>query len=155
MRAAKKEYLITLLPPKKWQGIVGEGETGKPMKSFLLVPGRQDEKMPLLWGRYSAKEGRDGQYDVVIEQLAAARMLSVEAEGYLPAISPAYKMDQSDVVFDVKLKKGTGPSGIVRGPDGKPAAGVDVALVAPAMGFSVKNGEFVSNGGVKAPTMKT
>src|SRR5256885_8752260 len=88
-------------------------------------------------------------------QLASLLMLSVEAEGYLPAISPAYKMDQSDVIFDVKLKKGTGPSGIVRGPDGKPAAGVDVALGAAAMGFSVRNGEVVSNGGQEAPTVKT
>jgi hypothetical protein len=157
MSPSEKEYVITLRPPQKWHGSVVDAETGKPMESFLVVPGWQGENSPVFWDRSaaSAKKGQNGQYEIEFTQPASARSLSIEVPGYLPAVSPPYKMDQSDVVFDVKLKKGTGPSGVVRSADGKPAAGVDVVLSTPTSSIQIRNGEFVLNRGGKAPTIKT
>jgi peroxiredoxin len=70
----------------------------------------------------------------------------IEAPGYLPAVSPPYKMEQTEVVFDVKLKKGTGPAGIVRLPDGTPAAGVDVVMATTSGNVEIRNGSYQNRG---------
>jgi uncharacterized GH25 family protein len=143
IKPSEKESVITLRPPQKFHGSVVDAQTGKEIESFVVVPGRKDyENNPILWQRsdYDIKKGHDGQYEIELVQPALAWLVSIEAPGYVPSVSPAYKPDQGDVVFDVKLQKGAGPAGIVRKPDGMPAAGADVVLATPSSQVQIKNG---------------
>jgi uncharacterized GH25 family protein len=145
MKPSDKEYVITLRPPRKIHGSVVDGQTGKAIESFVIVPGRKDyANSSILWQRSDddMKKGRDGQYEIEFVQPAALGWLvSIEAPGYVPAVSPLYK-DKADVVFDVKLQKGAGPAGTVRKPDGTPAAGAEVVLATPSSQVQIKNSTF-------------
>jgi uncharacterized GH25 family protein len=139
-----KEYVITLRPPQKIRGTVVDAESGNTISSFLIIPGIQWENSrgQVHWERdYNTKTGKDGKYDIQFDEpVRGGRLLRIEAPGYLPLVSSAYKPDDTDVVFDAKLTKGTGPAGIVKLADGTPAAGVDVALTTPSSGAAVRNG---------------
>ncbi len=52
----------------------------------------------------------------------------IEANGYQPVERLGFLSNSEDVACDFKLRKATPFSGIVRGPDGQPLAGADVAL---------------------------
>ena len=56
------------------------------------------------------------------------RSIRIEAEGYEPAEFLGFPDSLEDVAHDFKLRKAAPLAGIVRGPDGRPLAGVDVAL---------------------------
>ena len=73
------------------------------------------------------------------------RSVRIEAAGYLPAVSGLYKPTDTDVTFDAKLIKGTGPAGIVKNADGKPAE-APVATQAPA---AVATGVPISGGWIE------
>jgi protocatechuate 3,4-dioxygenase beta subunit len=148
MSPSEKEYVITLAPPLKIRGSVVDADTGKAIESFTIVPGRRDyPNTPVMWQRYdsSMKKGQDGKYEVEMTEPGLAWLVSIEAPGYVPAVSPEYKSDLGDAVFDVKLKKGTGPAGIVRKPDGTPAAGVDVVLATPSSQVMIQDGALGRN----------
>jgi len=155
-----KEILITLLPPQKIHGSVVDKETGAPISNFKVVqglgwnnPGQQNQ---ISWQRdWGTVAGRDGQYEMEFDEPYPFRYLRIEAPGYLPIVSQGYKPEDSDVTFDAKLEKGTGPTGIVKNADGTPAAGVDVALATASAGAAMRNGVLDNRMGGNAPMVKT
>ncbi len=75
------------------------------------------------------------------------RTLHIEAAGYLPVVSRGFRFNEKTQVYDFKLKRGTVParaaiSGIVRLPDGSPAAGAEVALAMKTAAPYIQNGRF-------------
>ena len=54
--------------------------------------------------------------------------MRVEAPGYEPAESRAFRSDEGAMIQDFRLKPAAGISGVVLLPDGRPAAGVQVVL---------------------------
>ena len=54
--------------------------------------------------------------------------MRIEAYGYEPADSRAFRSDEGAQVQDFALKPAAGVSGVLLFPDGRPAAGVKVAL---------------------------
>jgi len=155
--ASDKEVLITLRKPQKISGSVVDDQTGQPIEKFKVVTGIkwQDTGQPIYWDDRSAQSGADGQYQVTFDEPYPQRAVRVEALGYIPAISPLLKQDAGDVVFDVRLKKGTGPTGIVRLPDGNPAPGTDVLLCTPGSQASLHNGKIDARMNQGAAVVKT
>ena len=54
--------------------------------------------------------------------------MRIEAPGYEPAESRAFRSDEGAMIQDFRLKPAAGISGVVLLPDGRPAAGVQVVL---------------------------
>ena len=113
-------------------GRVYDAETGKPIPSFSLVPGRKysPNQTQIQWERSEATRGRDGEYSLRLDSYMfqpEARLL-IEAPGYWPQISPAFNNPDA-YTNDFALKKGDGLKGVVQLPDGSPAASATVVLV--------------------------
>src|SRR5262249_1381670 len=70
-----------------------------------------------------------------------------EAEGYEPAEFIGFHDSQEDVAYDFKLRKAAPFSGIVRGPDGRPMAGVDVVLDGDGYEARIENGRLQPGSG--------
>jgi len=85
-------------------------------------------------GSGNRSPGGLGAVRVAFDEPRPGHRVRVEADGYLPAVSRAFKDDEGEVVYDVKLKKGAGLNGTVVGLDGKPLAGVTAVLVTSSQG---------------------
>jgi uncharacterized GH25 family protein len=111
-----------------WQisGHVLDAKTGQPVAKFQVTPGNKRYSQINL-DTYNRVDGSNGVYTVSLNKRFADPILKVEAPGYLPAAVTPRLADKSD--FDIKLEPGSGPSGTVLLPDGKPAAEISVGLV--------------------------
>ncbi len=107
-------------------GRVTDAKTGQPVPAFLVTPGFKQFQRFIFDG-YGEFRGTNGVYAVNVSKRLSEPYLKVEAEGYLPIATSLPLGNRTD--FDIKLKPGTGPSGIVLLPDGKPAANITVGLV--------------------------
>jgi peroxiredoxin len=134
------------------QGKVTDAQTGAPIAAFRLVPryvwgnSRQTQ-----WQRANSQNAYNGTYEFVPRQLPVgvvylAYVLRVEADGYEPAISPAYVVDGKIHTYDFKLKAGKNVEGIVLTPDGQPAVNARVTLVLPDEQFSLQISRLDVNG---------
>jgi RNA polymerase sigma factor (sigma-70 family) len=124
------------------RGRVTDAETGRPIRTFTLVPGwATNDGRVWQWQNDRAKEVSGLSYDVLLStDMAGLRLIRIEAEGYLPGVSRTLKDDEEEPVVHLALRKGAGPAGVVRGPDGKPLAGADVVLVDPSQPMFIMNG---------------
>ena len=91
----------------------------------------------------SSAEFAGGKYAVDYSHpLVAAVAVRIEAAGYKPATSEPFKMEAGNVMFDARLEPGAGPSGIVKGPEGRPLAGALVILSTKSLRAQLYNGKF-------------
>lgn len=146
---SEQEVVITLNRPLTISGTVTDAATGKPIDDFTLYDGQG----PGSWDRQRPRQFHDGRYVRNFTWPVPKVMgLRIEAEGYLPAESRGFQMTEGTVTYDFRLTKGTVPtrptiSGVILLPDGKPAAGAEVALA------SKSSGPYVSNGRIQKSDM--
>ncbi len=138
------ETTITLNPPMRVHGTVVDAETGQPIPGFQLVEGESSHGNPISW-RWTQRSGRaftGGRFDASpfqVEYPGTIYYLRAEADGYVPATSRGITFGEPEITLAFRLKKGFGPSGFVRTPDGKPAVGADVYLTNPKYGLPLHN----------------
>lgn len=130
---SEEEHLVTL-NEGGWavSGRVTDGETNQPVTKFRLVEGHWggSDDNEIRWRDDSAVEDKDGEYRASWNNAGnPRRAIRIEADGYLPSEPRRIGTDEREVTFHVGLRKGTLIAGIVRGPDGTPAAGVAVTMV--------------------------
>jgi len=139
------DFKITMNPKIRVRGSVSDSETGQPIPKFRVIEGETNANARTFWRDRSATTASDGNFDVSpfsYDQPGLAFFIRIVADGYLPASSRAIIPGESDVNLEFKLKKGTGPSGIVKLPDGSPAVGADVYLNCPTKyGLSLWNNQ--------------
>jgi hypothetical protein len=111
-------------------GQVTDKETGQPIASFRITPGRASDFRGNNWNPQFAVDGTNGAYVVYLNKGNGEPLLQIESPGYMPMSSPKLLPGQNN--FDFALTKGAGPSGVVLLPDGKPAADASVGLICPA-----------------------
>jgi RNA polymerase sigma factor (sigma-70 family) len=153
-RAAAKEgkITVTINPRIRVRGTVIDAETGKPIPKFEVVAGETNGNSRIFWRSGTGKSATNGQFDVTpfyYDQPGIAFFIRTVAQGYRPADSRAISPGESDVALDFKLKKGTGPFGVVKLQDGSPAIGADVYLNDPRKyGLPLENNrqQFLSPG---------
>jgi peroxiredoxin/uncharacterized GH25 family protein len=140
VKASDGDLLITMLKPLRVRGAVVDDETGKPVEAFTVMPGIDwgNGQAPY-WERQSARRQSSGRFELDFGEPRHGHLVRIEADGYAPAISRTFKDDEGDVAFDVRLKKGEGPSGVVLGPGGKPSAGASVCLVTAGSSAFITN----------------
>ena len=143
------EIVIQLGGAATVKGEVLDAETGKPISEFKVMTGVAWSDDQLSFPRGPVVTGRNGQFAFKLDGLESNDngILSVEAGGYLPALSPAFPAVNPPADFQFKLKRGEGPRGVVLLPDGRPAAGAKVALNSRGAKASLRDGELISPGG--------
>ena len=96
-------------------GRVTDAETGQPLPKYLLVEGvgfaGSDD---IYWSRGRATEVSGGQYTAAFEEPNDAMFVRLEALGYKPAVSRAFRPDEGLQRFDVSLDVRETLSGTVR-----------------------------------------
>jgi peroxiredoxin len=142
--ASDKEVVITLRKPPRVYGTVVDAQSGKSIEKFRVLNGfKPNERYPITWDEHEAREAVNGQYEITFGDTQPMRAVRIEAAGYLPQVSRIIKGDEGNVQFDVKLKKGTGPAGIVKMPDGTPAVGAQLMLCTPFSQIPFRDGKIV------------
>lgn len=153
LTASDQEQVVTLDPALVISGSVTDAVTGKPVPRFRVVEGvdqleeRQGiaslflgKKHIIRWRRMGAVEYNGGRYSRKFDMPEKETYVRVEAAGYEPAESRAFRPKEGAVVQDFRLKPAEGISGVVLRPDGRPAAGVEVVLGTPEDRAFVRNG---------------
>ena len=159
VRATDGEHVITLRPELRIGGSVADARTGQPIDNFTLHVGKTLNDEPERWDLEPAYHLDDGHYEVVIATSGrVVRRLRIEAEGYLPAVSRAFRDAEGPQTFDFKLTRGTPPgdpalSGTVQLPDGAPAAGAIVSLATKSQPVRLTEGRDADP--QRHPTVKT
>jgi hypothetical protein len=143
------ECTIEMYRALRISGKVVDAESDKPIDKFKLIYmvdwGSTPPLCPLCGepdcqARPSVYPFTFGRYELSFDHPADQYRFRIEADGYIPAISRVFTSDEGNVVFDFELQKGTGPSGTVYLPDGRPAAEAQVILCTPSQGASIRNG---------------
>ncbi len=86
----------------------------------------------------------NGNFSVDFQRLTSTPLLRVESDGYEPSEIEAPAVYTNNIV--VRLKRGAGPAGVVRLPDGKPAAGAMVIFAASQEQFGLTGKQLSSYG---------
>ncbi len=159
--AGNREITLTMHRPLHLYGAVTDADTGQPVDHFDLISG---------WGPHSpggraewlrgpsVQQLGNGRYDFrggLFPDQGLNRSIRIEAEGYLPAELIGFRDDAEDIAHDFKLRKALPLTGTVRGPDGKPLAGADVALSNSDNDVRIENGRVMANRTVGEATTTT
>jgi hypothetical protein len=108
-----------------------DAATRKELTAFHVTPGSTFDAQHswVQWLSSRALESSNGTFSVDLPRSTRFAVLQAEADGYLPARSPALKAGQSTWTFE--LQRGTGPSGVLRDVTGEPAADITVFHLGP------------------------
>jgi len=126
------DLTLYLNRPPGVSGKVYDAETREPIDLFTIIKGRKySSSDPIIrWERGDVARGRNGDYAIRVDEYyfqPEARIM-VEAPGYVPQISQGFPGSDS-YTNDFALKKGRGIRGLVKTPEGTPAANATVVLV--------------------------
>jgi len=154
--ASESEQVVQLGPELRLHGKVTDAATGKPVPSFQVIAGWPRQVMVngqltnqgAEWGSdYRKKSFLGGAYDWTFEEPVLGGtekpsdfLLRVEAEGYAPAVSRAFKATEKDAEFDFQLSAPSYINGTVRFNDGTAAAGAKIYLVNQIWDLNAMNG---------------
>ncbi len=153
--AGSDEVVMTLHRPRHLHGTATDATTGRPIERFTLVAGEGPHHpgWAVDWKRGEARVFTDGRYDVAGDdspERGEPLSLRIEADGYEPAECLGLPGDAEEIARDVRLhqdprrKASVALAGIVRGPDGRPVAGADVAVADEPFGFRIRDGRLES-----------
>ena len=135
-------HTIVMPWPLTVSGKVVDAESGLPLETFDVVQGIDwgNNNNQVHWERYNVKQGADGKYQTEFTEPRSGHYVRIEAEGYRPAVSRMLRDDEGDVIVNFKLEEGSGPSGTVTTPDGKPAVGAQIMVATPNEAIHIYNG---------------
>ncbi len=146
---SSQDYRITLRPPVWIVGSIVDAETNQPLPKCTLTKGWEpdDGRAPQWHTRigYRPETITNGRYEIELGQEDHANRVRVEAEGYMPAVSRAFKPydpDRGRVTYDIKLTRSPPMTGIVLGPGNEPLANAEVFLATDL--FRVEDGKPMS-----------
>ena len=145
--AGDAEQVITLPPVLTISGAVTDAETGKDIPAFTAVYGIQwENRQDISWQRGNnggVVVAADGYYECQFTNSYPGHLVRIEAEGYQPAVSRAFKSDEGAQTFDFKLTKAKVTPIHILTPDGKPAAAAEAAVATASEQVFVRNGAIV------------
>ncbi|WP_337173934.1 carboxypeptidase regulatory-like domain-containing protein [Paludisphaera sp.] len=140
---AGEEQIVVLYPALTITGAVTDAKTGRPIPKFTVFQGRtEQDRDGVTWRRDEPAEFTEGRYVQSMDFPARSHHLRVEAPGYRPAESRAFRSDEGATTEDFALEPRPGLDGVVLLPDGRPAAGAEVALVLPNIYTALRGDHF-------------
>ncbi len=135
------DVVLTLKRSLSISGRVRDADTGKPIEQAQVDVGIPDPKTgEVRWDEDARVFASQGHLQANLDaEKSAEYRLRIKAKGYQPFQSRAFRSDEGQVEYDVKLTRSDAPqgdviSGVVRRPDGKPLEGAEVALTYPSAG---------------------
>ena len=145
LQADGREHRITLHTRLQISGSVVDFETRNPLDGFRVFPGvlhagHHD------WNQSLVTNGQKGKYAVALPKQDLPHILRVEADGYYPEISRAFKDSEEQAAADFSLQRGEQIGGTVHLPDGSPAARAQVSLCLEDGITVLAGGRFVDAG---------
>jgi hypothetical protein len=138
--ARDEEYVFRPPPALVISGKVSDAQTGQPVKRLQVVPGIRYSETHMNWARDGQFIATEGKYRIRHRHDYFAHLVRIEAEGYQPAVSRDIKSNEGDVTIDFELTRGSDVASTVLVPDGRPAAGAQVALGIAGSHIGVTNG---------------
>ncbi|MCA9440652.1 MAG: carboxypeptidase regulatory-like domain-containing protein, partial [Candidatus Omnitrophica bacterium] len=141
--AEGEEHTIVLNAPLTVRGTVVDAKTGKPLESFQVIQGigwDQGPDRPPSWQHRNAQPGSDGKYSISFTQDYPKHYVRIEAEGYLPGVSPPFTSDMGATVHNFELEEGDPLSGTVVDASGIPVLNADVILATQSNGAYIQEG---------------
>jgi protocatechuate 3,4-dioxygenase beta subunit len=151
------ELVLRLEESFQITGRVVDAETGQPLPSFKVIPGRiwgagEPDSM-MYWETYREQQGRGGVYTMPFEDEGGSPFrLLVYADGYLPEMTPPLS-GRGRRTNDFALRRGKGLEGVVVGPDGRPVEGAQVATL--GLGYIMLSGPRIEIGGGERSAITT
>jgi thiol-disulfide isomerase/thioredoxin len=139
--ASGVDNLIKLASRVMVRGTVTDALTHQPIAKGRILLSYNSPQRPI-WQRQSPRAFSHGRYQMSLSESGPAYLLKFEADGYVPQISRPIARDEGEITYDVKLVPGTGPAGIVRTPDGKPAEGAAIIAADNNTQVVMKDGKF-------------
>ncbi|MCA1685981.1 MAG: carboxypeptidase regulatory-like domain-containing protein [Planctomycetia bacterium] len=144
--ASDAEQVVVLHPELSVSGRVTDASTGEPVPSFRVIRGMTFEgRDQVSWSRNEATEFAGGRFTETFDMPMKGWHLRVEAPGYKPADSRAFRSDEGRTTQDFALERAAGLGGVVLRPDGEPAAGAEVALATRGVYVSLRGAGFDRN----------
>ena len=128
---SEEEQIVTL-KAGIWSvsGRVVDGETKAPITEFFVangVSGYRPGDATIWWGREKVVNEK-GEYRATWDRKDERRVIRIEADGYYASKAKSAGGPEKQVTFNVELRKGKNVTGVIRSPEGKLLAGVDVVL---------------------------
>ncbi len=143
LTASDREHVVTLYPELVISGRVTDAETSRPLPNFRLIRGRKYKLgKETHWDENEAVVLAGGRYTTRFDEPCVAFFVRVDAPGYQPAESRAFRSTDKSQTFDVALRRGGGLSAVVLRPDGQPAAGAEIMLATERNGYFMQAGRF-------------
>jgi beta-lactamase regulating signal transducer with metallopeptidase domain/protocatechuate 3,4-dioxygenase beta subunit len=143
LTASEREQTVILYPELLVTGRVTDAETGRPMPRFRVVKGWQSGWQDRIdWRENMAVDVSGGRYTASFKDPSEALFVKVEAPGYKPVQSRAFRSTEGSQTFDFTLERAAGLSGVILLPDGKPAPGAEVALTTWQNPVRLRSGRF-------------
>jgi uncharacterized GH25 family protein len=126
---------------KRVFGRITDESTGAPIKvKAQVIPGYPHGPFKE-WQSTRAVTAKDGVYEISLSQSRTNVILQVLAEDYAPHISQTIALSSTNQEYNVSLKPGKSPAGILLGIDGEPEDGVKVYILGPMeQGYLSKEG---------------
>jgi RNA polymerase sigma factor (sigma-70 family) len=156
-----QEHVVTLSPALVVFGTVRDADTGEPISKFRIACGWPNQAIDgeirpqfsgidRFWLSFANGEFRHSFEEPLIMGTPGnpGYMLRFEADGYARFLSRVIKEEEGEVKLEVKLSKATDLPVTVLRPDGQPAAGIELAMIASGRdlqlipgGFSKRNSD--------------
>lgn len=136
-----EEYVFRPPPALVVSGNVVDADTKQPIAKFRVVPGIRSSATHMNWARGLQSTATGGKYSFRQIHDYVAHLVRIEADGYQPAVSRDIKSGEGNVTIDFALKKGENVTAELLMPNGRPAAGAQVALGVAGSQIVVKNGQ--------------
>jgi peroxiredoxin len=121
-------------------GQVTDAESKAPIAKFSVY--LKEFKGDTVAHAQKSVSGTDGKYRVAVDPASIGCMIEIAAPGYAPQVSDRRSSRDGDQRQDFALEKGQGMAGTVYLPDGKPAAGAEVAVCGGEEGALLGRGRF-------------
>ena len=133
--AAEGIQVIALDPELILSGRVTDAASGRPVAAFRLIRGLVFANNPRPhWMVQEAATFTGGRYTTKFDGAYAGYAVRIEANGYKPTDSRIFRPGEVAPTFDFAMARAGAAdllTGVVLRPDGRPAAGAQVALVTP------------------------
>ncbi len=137
------EHVVTLMKPVTVRGTVVDKNTGRPIKSFRVVPVLDwlNGSTPFI-ARSDAFEANGGEFEWKVSRTDTGHYVRIEADGHMPVMSEMFRVaDAESMTYRFELQSGTNITGVVIGTDSKLTEGAKVCLSTPLEYLDLYNGK--------------